>query len=81
MMRVPIPVEPQVKAIIDGYMESIFSEEGEEEIKLTTCADVTLCVNLVYKFIQEAGISQESFDKPTRDNQNLKRFAEWLKAS
>jgi hypothetical protein len=80
MMRVPVAVEPQVKAIIDQYIESVLSDEKTEKIEPATCKDTDLCINLVDKFTKEVGISQSSFDKPTRDNQNLKRFVEWLEA-
>ncbi|NJN32782.1 MAG: hypothetical protein HC824_22000 [Synechococcales cyanobacterium RM1_1_8] len=77
-VRVPIPVLDSVKSIVDRYRASVLAGDEFEESNKPSCEDIDLCIKLVNKFCEEESISKESFSKPTRNNQNLKRFVEWL---
>ena len=77
-VRVPLPVLEQVNKIIDDYRTVVLTGEKSSETNSPSCAEIESCIKLVNRFLDEEKISQESFDRPTRNNQNLKRFFDWL---
>jgi hypothetical protein len=77
-VRVPLPVLDKVKRIIDRYRASVIEDSASGELDAPSCDDIEICIKLVNKFLEDANISEESINKPTRNNQNLRRFVDWL---
>lgn len=75
-VRTPVPIKPQVEALIAQYRESILSGGSTEEQSQSnqTFED---CLKLVDRFIEEQNQTQKLH---TRNNVNLIKFRNWLHA-
>lgn len=76
-VRVPIPIKDQIQSIIDSYRAIALGGETDEDDKADP-SEVNAALKLLQRFVDEVSIDQTSYEKPTRDNRNLKRFHQWL---
>ena len=77
-VRVPLPIKDQIQKLIDNYRASALGGETNEDQSKPNPSEVNAALKLLQQFIDDVGIDQVSFEKPTRDNKNLKRFQQWL---
>lgn len=77
-VRVPLPVKKQVQKIIDDYRAIALGGETDDDEDKPESSEVNAALKLLHQFVDDVGIEPESYDKPTRDNRNLKRFEQWL---
>lgn len=77
-VRVPLPVKDQVQRIIDDYRAIALGGETDEDENKPDQSEVNAALKLLQRFIDDVGIDQESYERPTRDNKNLSRFQQWL---
>jgi hypothetical protein len=77
-VRVPIPIKDKIQAIVDEYREFAYPAGSERDVEFISSEDLKSCLKLVTMFRKGYGISDASYSKPTRDNQNLKRFRDWV---
>lgn len=78
-IRVPIPIKGLVQSIIDDYRAKALGEELKTDKDGIESGNIQVAIDLVERFIADTNISQESIDKPTRNNISLRRFIDWLK--
>ena len=76
-LRVPLPVRERVQAIINSYRNFAFGQDYETVPQTADANQVYAALDLLSGFIADSDI-KESYNKPTRDNKNLKRFEGWL---
>jgi hypothetical protein len=77
-MRVPLPIKARVAAIIDAYRASVLGDDAAAEEPKAAPSEVSAALKLLQRFLKDGGIDRTSYDRPTRDNRNLKRFEQWL---
>lgn len=77
-IRVPLPIKDRVQQIIDEYRVYAIENNNSNVDEFISTIEIEMCYKMVIVFTNEVGISSESFEKPTRDNHNLKRFRDWL---
>lgn len=77
-VRVPLPVKDQVQRIIDDYRAIALGSETDEDENKPDLSEVNAALKLLQRFVDDVGIDQASYEKPTRDNKNLSRFQQWL---
>lgn len=76
MVRTPEPAKPQVEALIEQFRKEFFGEDSSTEIS-NSQSEIEQCLKLVDRFIVESGQSDKMH---TRNNVNLSRFRDWLRA-
>lgn len=77
-IRVPLPIRDRVQRIIDSYRNFVFGNEIVEEGSSAEPSEVNAALKLLKRFIDDSAIDETSYERPTRDNKNLKRFEQWL---
>ena len=77
-MRIPLPLKPFIEAIVNQYRADAIAGENRPEKSLTIAVGTQTTIALMNRFIEEKKIKKSSFEKPTQNNYNLKRFYDWL---
>lgn len=76
MVRTPLPVKPDVEALISRYRDSVL-HSGVAVNESQDKESYSVSLKLVYKFIEESGLAPNLH---TRNNVNLIRFRDWLQS-
>lgn len=77
-VRCPVPIKPEVEALISAFRESVLS--GEMPNKSDSPAIYQDCLKLVFKFLEENELSEQLGDKRVARMYRLNQFAQWLES-
>lgn len=75
-VRCPVPIKPEVDALIARYREQALDSENNN-LKPSDTQEFKTCIKLVFRFIEEHGLTEQLGNKTPR-MYRLNQFFEWL---
>ena len=79
MVRTPLPIKPEVEALISAFRNRLTDEEKFNSV--SSESDIQQAIKLVYKFAEERNLTEKLTEGSRyRDCVQLIRFLEWLQS-